>query len=107
VVHYGPFFVPTGKNVFLCESAETVRLLEPSPVSGLSGPSSFVVVLWALLAILAVPTVPLALLVSGARLWRRGGRRFERLVGLAALAEGALLALALAAYLVAACSPNL
>jgi len=101
VVHYGPFFVPTGKNAFFCDAATTVHFLEPSPESRLAGPFFFIfVMLWALLAILAVPAVPLALMASGAWLWRRSRRRPERLVGLAALAEGAGLGLVTAlAYL--------
>jgi hypothetical protein len=107
VVHYGPFFVPTGKNAFFCDGATTVRFLEPAPGSRLSGPFGFVLLAWVLLACLAVPGVPLALLLGGARLWRRGSGRFERFVGLAALVEGMVLMLALVAYLVPACSPNI
>jgi hypothetical protein len=94
VVHYGPFFVPTGKNVFFCDGATTVRLLEPSPESRWSGPFGFVLLAWVLLCLLAVPAVPAALLVGGALLWRGGRQRRERLVGLAALAEGAAIVLA-------------
>jgi len=99
VVHYGPFFVPTGKNAFFCAGATTIRFLEPPPGSRWSGPFGFVLLGWVLLCLLAVPTVTLVLLVGGALLWRQGGGRRDRLVGLAAVAEGAALILALAAYL--------
>jgi hypothetical protein len=109
VVHYGPFFVPTGKNVFLCEASETVRYPEVGSEGPLFMAYSFALLSWVLVAALAVPALPLALLVGGARLWRRrgGGRLERRLVGLAALVEGAVLVLALSAYLVPACSPNI
>jgi len=95
-VHYGPFFVPTGKNVIECGDSRTVRFLEPSPGSPLSGPFGLVLLGWVLLCVLSVTALPLVLLAGGARLWRwgRSGGGVERLVGLAALAEGAAIVLA-------------
>jgi hypothetical protein len=34
VVHYGPFFVPTGKNVFNCDGASTYSFFLPRDVDG-------------------------------------------------------------------------
>jgi len=104
VVHYGPFFVPTGKNVFSCAEYRTERFLEPPPGSRLSDPFGFVLLGWILFCLLAVPALPLALLAGGARLWRRGRGWRERVVGLAALGEGAALGLVMLAHLASACS---
>ena len=98
VVHYGPFFVPTGKNVFRCDGARTVRYPEVSPDGPLSTVWDFGVLLWTVLVLLAVLVVPGFLLVGGALLWRRSDDRSARVVGLAGIVEGLLLLAATAAY---------
>jgi hypothetical protein len=90
--HYEPFGVPTGKYVFMCDLAQTVRYLEPADKDGALVEMFFFALLFAvLLEVLAAPAVLGALLVGGTLLWRRGEERIDRTVGLAALIEAVLL----------------
>ncbi|CAA9469978.1 MAG: hypothetical protein AVDCRST_MAG12-694 [uncultured Rubrobacteraceae bacterium] len=93
VVHYGPFFVPTGKNVFNCDGASTYSLFLPRDVDGVLfsvlGPAVFIGAFG-----LAVGTVLTAvyLTLGGGFLLARGSERGHRLVGLAAVLAGLLIA---------------
>ena len=102
VFHYGPFFVPTGKSVLRCEFGWTVRYLEPKNEDRpLYAAYMHATSLLVLLELLAIPLVPSILLIGGALLaWRAGGRA-DRVIGLAALAEGTALSVATVAHFVA------
>ncbi|QIN82683.1 hypothetical protein GBA63_08520 [Rubrobacter tropicus] len=85
VVHYGPFFVPTGKNVFNCDGASTYSFFLPRDVDGVLfsvlGPAVFIGAFG-----LAIGTVFVSvfLTIGGGILLVRGSERKHRLVGLAA-----------------------
>jgi hypothetical protein len=93
VVHYGPFFVPTGKNVFNCDGASTYSFFLPRDVDGVLfsvlSPAVFIGAYG-----LAVGTVLTTayLTLGGGFLLARGSERSHRLVGLAAVLAGLLLA---------------
>lgn len=93
VVHYGPFFVPTGKNVFDCDVARTHSFFLPRNTDGVLfsvlGPAVF---LGALGLAMATFAVPMFLMVGGGVLLAKGSQRGHRKVGLAALLVGAGLA---------------
>lgn len=91
VVHYGPFFVPTGKNVFRCDLARTIRYPEIDPDGAHFAVYGYAIIFWGLLMLLAVPVVPGVLLIGGAWLLLGDGRRDDRLVGSVAVVEGMLL----------------
>lgn len=92
VVHYGPFFVPTGKNVFHCDVASTYHFLLPRDYGGalfnVLGP---LVAIGALVLAIGTIVVPAFLLVGGSVLILGDGARSYRVVGLGALLVGALL----------------
>ncbi len=101
VVHYGPFFVPTGKNVFNCDVARTYSFFLPGgPDSALFAVVSTLVFFGALGLALAAPAVPLFLMVGGGFMLAKGSERNHRAVGLVA----GLLGLALAAVMILAIS---
>lgn len=89
VVHYGPFFVPTGKNVFNCDGARTYSFFLPRDVDGILfsvlGPVVFIGAFG-----LAVGTVltTVYLTLGGGFLLVRGSERSHRLVGFAAVLSG-------------------
>jgi hypothetical protein len=89
VVHYGPFFFPTGKNVFNCDFASTYFLLVPRSAEGavlnILGP---VVLIGAFGLALAAIVVPMFLTLGGGILLVRSSGRDYRMVGLGALASG-------------------
>ena len=93
VVHYGPFFVPTGKNVFNCDGASTYSFFLPRDVDGVLfsvlSPAVFIGAFG-----LAVGTVLTTayLTLGGGFLLVRGSERSHRLVGLAAVLAGLLVA---------------
>ena len=93
VVHYGPFFVPTGKNVFGCDVARTYSFFLPRDTDGVLfsvvGPVVFFGALGVALATLVVPAF---LVIGGGVLIARGSEGDQRRVGLAALLAGAGLA---------------
>ena len=100
VVHYGPFFVPTGKNVFNCDGARTYSFFLPEDTDGaLFSVVGTVVFFGALGLALAAPVVPVFLMVGGGVLLARGSGANHRVVGLVAallglvMAGGVLLAL--------------
>jgi hypothetical protein len=99
VVHYGPFFVPTGKNVFNCDVASTYFFLLPRDGPGvLLGVFGLAVFLGAFALALSVVLVPAFLTLGGGLLLAKGAERKHRAVGLVA----ALLGLALAVTVVLA-----
>ncbi len=89
VVHYGPFLVPTGKNVFNCDIASTYFFLLPR-----EGPSILLNVLGLVVFVgsfgLMVGTlvVPAFLTIGGGILMFGSPERNHRVVGLAALLSG-------------------
>jgi hypothetical protein len=93
VVYYGPFFVPTGKNVFNCDGASTYSFFLPRDVDGalfsVLSPAVFIGAYG-----LAVGTVLTTayLTLGGGFLLVRGSERSHRLVGLAAVLAGLLTA---------------
>ncbi len=93
VVHYGPFFVPTGKNVFNCDGARTYSFFLPGDVDGVLfsvlAPAVFIGAFG-----LAVGTVLTTayLTLGGGFLLVRGSERSHRLVGLAAVLSGLVIA---------------
>jgi hypothetical protein len=89
VVHYGPFFVPTGKNVFNCDGASTYFFLVPRSAEGtvLNILGSVVLIGGFGLAIATI-VVPIFLTLGGCFLWIRSSERNYRMVGLAALVSG-------------------
>ncbi len=90
VVHYGPFFVPTGKNVFNCDVANTYFFLLPREGPGfLLDALGLAVLLGGLDLVVATPAVPAFLVVGGGILLARGLEGDQRRVGLAALLTGA------------------
>ena len=100
VIHYGPFFVPTGKNVFRCDGARTIRYPEVAPGEPFFFAYGLAVMAWALVVLVGVPVAPAALLLGGAWLLVRGGtERADRVVGSVACVEGAILVLAGGVYL--------
>jgi hypothetical protein len=94
VVHYGPFFVPTGKNVFDCDGSRTYSFFLPGGPDGalfnVLGPFVFFGAVGLGMAALVVPVL---LVFGGGLLLAKGSERDHRAVGLAA----GLLGLALAA----------
>lgn len=89
VVHYGPFFIPTGKNVFHCDGASTHFFLLPGNVDGaLFNILGLAILLAGFAAASATVIVPLFLILGGCFLWIKGPERNHRRVGLAALASG-------------------
>lgn len=94
VVHYGPFFVPTGKNVFNCDVASTYFFLLPR-----EGPAVLLNVLGVAVLIgtfgLAIGPVfaPAFLTFGGGFLLLKGSMMNQRVVGLAALLLGLALVL--------------
>ena len=93
VVHYGPFFVPTGKNVFNCDGASTYSFFLPRDVDGVLfsvlSPAVFIGAFG-----LAVGTVLTTayLTLGGDFLLARGSESSHRLVGFAAVLAGLLVA---------------
>ncbi len=89
VVHHGPFFVPTGKNVFNCDVARTYSFFLPRDVDGVLfsvlGPAVFLGAFG-----LAVGTVLMAayLTLGWGFLLAKGLERKHRAVGLVAVLLG-------------------
>ena len=104
VVHYGPFFVPTGKNVFNCDVASTYIFLLPRDAEGtfLNMLGSVVLIGAAGLAIGAV-AAPAFLMLGGGFLLLWSTERNHQLVGLAALISG--MGLVITAFLAVATTP--
>jgi hypothetical protein len=89
VVHYGPFFIPTGKNVFNCDVASTHNFFLPRDVDGVLfnvlGPIVFIGALGLAVGVLVVP----AFLTFGRGvLLARSVESSYRVVGLVALVLG-------------------
>jgi hypothetical protein len=98
VVHYGPFFVPTGKNVFDCDVASTYSFFLPRDMDGaLFGALGLVVFVGATGLAISAVLVPVFLTLGGGFLLVRGSGRNYRMVGLTALLLG--LALVTIAFL--------
>ncbi len=95
VIHYGPFFVPTGKNVFDCDGARTFRSLMPEESGMFFG---YAVLAWGFLSPIAALSL-LVLLIGGATLAIRGRERTDRNLGFVACAEG-IVVVAIAAFAV-------
>ena len=94
VVRYGPFFVPTGKNVSDCDGSGTYSFLLPGgPDSALFSVFGPFVFFGAVGLAIAALVVPVFLVFGGGLLLAKGSERNHRAVGLAA----GLLGLALAA----------
>lgn len=92
VVHYGPFFVPTGKNVFDCDVANTYFFLLPREGPGfLLDALGLVVLFGGLGLVIATLVVPAFLVIGGGVLLARGSEGDQRKVGLAALLTGTCL----------------
>ncbi len=92
VVHYGPFGVPTGKNVFRCDLARTISYPHGvDPDGALSQVLFFALMFAVLVSLLAAPVVFGALLLGGALLLQRGEGRGERVVGMVAVGESIVL----------------
>ncbi len=90
VVHYGPFFVPTGKNVFNCDLANTYFFLLPREGPGfLLNALGLAVLFGGLGLVIATLAVPAFLVIGGGVLLARGSEGDQRSVGLAALLAGA------------------
>jgi hypothetical protein len=93
VVHYGPFFVPTGKNVFDCDVARTYSFFLPGDTDGiLVGVLAPVVFMGAFGLAIGTAVVTVFLIVGGGILLARGSEWKHRVVGLAAGASGTGLA---------------
>jgi len=89
VVHYGPFFVPTGKNVFNCDGASTYSFFLPRDVDGvLFRVVSPVVFLGAFGLAVGTVLTTAYLTPGGGFLLVRGSERSHRLAGLAAGLSG-------------------
>lgn len=89
VVHYGPFFVPTGKNVFNCDIASTYFFLLPREgTSVLLDVLGLVVFLGAFALTAGTLVVPALLAIGGGILIFGSPERNHRVVGLAALLSG-------------------
>lgn len=89
VVHYGPFFVPTGKNVFHCDLANTYFFLLPREGPGfLLNALGLVALFGGLGLVIATLAVPAFLVIGGGVLLARGSEGDQRRVGLAALLVG-------------------
>lgn len=94
VVHYGPFFVPTGKNIFNCDIASTYFFLLPREGPGVLLDVLGVAVLFGALGLMVgTLVVPTFLAIGGGILMFGSPERNHRVVGLAA----GLLGFALAA----------
>jgi hypothetical protein len=94
VVHYGPFFVQTGKNVFNCDVASTyISLLPRSAEGAFFNVLGSVVLIGAFGLAFAAIIVPTFLTLGGGILLVRGSQRDYRMVGLTALVSGVGLAL--------------
>lgn len=93
VVHYGSFFVPTGKNVFNCDGARTYSFYLPREVDGVLFSVISPVVFFGAFG-LAVGTVLVTAYptLGGSLLLVRGPERSHRVVGLAAVLSGLALA---------------
>jgi hypothetical protein len=93
VVHYGPFFVPTGSNVFDCDGARTYSFFLPGGPDGalfsVLGPLVFAGAVGLAMAALVVP---LFLVLGGGLLIAKGSERNHRAVGLVAGLLGFVLA---------------
>lgn len=105
VVHYGPFFVPTGKNVFDCDLARTYSFLLPQEPDGvIFDVVSALVFLGAFGLVISTVFVPAFLTLGGGFLLARGPERSYRVIGLAALVSSlalvAMVFLAIAATVV-------
>ncbi len=89
VVHYGPFFVPTGKNVFDCDIASTYFFLLPRDAEGaLFNVLGSLILVGALGLAIATVMVPMFLTLGGCLLWMRSSEGDHRMVGVAALVTG-------------------
>ena len=94
VVHYGPFFIPTGKNVFNCDLASTYIFLLPRSAEGaVINILGSVVLIGAFGLAIAAIVVPMFLTLGGGILLVRSLERDNRMVGLAALVSGVALAI--------------
>ena len=93
VVHYGPFFVTTGKNVFNCDGARTYSFFLPEDTDGILfgvlGSAMFIGAFGLAIASIGVPTF---LTIGGGILLFGSQRGSHRVVGLAALLSGLALA---------------
>ena len=103
-VHYGPFFVPTGKNVFNCDVALTYISLLPRSAEGTVFYILGSVVLIGAFGLAIAPiVVPMFLTLGGSFLLVRSSERNYRIVGLAALVSG--VGLAITEFLAIATTP--
>jgi hypothetical protein len=94
VVHYGPFFVPTGKNVFNCDVAITYISLLPRSAEGtVFYILGSVVLIGAFGLAIAAIVVPTFLTLGGGFMLLRPSESNDRMVGLAAVASGIGLAI--------------
>lgn len=95
VVHYGPFFIPTGKNVFDCDVAYHYNFFLPQdteePLFSLLG---VVVLLGGFGLAMGTVFVPAFLTVGGGFLLLKSPQRSQRVVGLGALVLGLALGVA-------------
>ena len=89
VVHYGPFFVPTGKNVFNCDGSRTYSFFLPENVDGVLfsvlGPAVF---LGAFGSAVGTVLAIACLTLGGGFLLVRGSERSHRVIGVAAVLSG-------------------
>ena len=92
VIHYGPSFIPTGKNVFNCDGAETYFFLLPRGEGALFDILGIAVLIGALGVAIGTIVIPAFLVLGGGLLLVRGTRRNYRKVGLAALVCGVVTA---------------
>ena len=102
VVHYGPFFLVTGKTVIRCDGARTIIYPEVDAYSPFFFAHGLAVMGWALGVVVGVLVVPATLLMGGAWLLARGGgERADRVIGSVACVEGAILVLVEGMYFLA------
>lgn len=100
VAHYGPFFIPTGKNVFDCDLASTFRSLEPEVGNEvLFNIYGLAFLAWGFLSPIAALLLLILLLIGGAILAIRGREKIDRNLGFVAFAEGVII-MAIAAFAV-------
>jgi hypothetical protein len=103
VVHYGPFFIPTGKNVFNCDIASTYFFLLPRNAEGALLDTLGVLILVAAFGLaIAMVVVPTFLMLGGSFLLIRSPERNYRIVGLTAFLSG--MGLVITAFLAIATS---